>query len=197
MVLDIRRKPLDGLLYHNNQYQNASVILTVCILAMYCYYIPFPRSLVIKKGSAPQISSIVIALTSPGNAMKAARQLGAQSHLIKRAPCRRCQHRSFCLFTCQSVLRQSALPLLPPNRITYRNVGIKLRKSIEELPQGLQTPLEPFIEKEASKYSPVIDEVLQNQRRFPKCVLLTRVGQFYEVCTSISLLILVVLFSSG
>ena len=113
--------------------------------------------------------------------MKAARQLGPQSHLIKRALCQQCQHRPFCLFTCQSVLRQSALPSLLPNRITQRNIGTKLRKSIEELPQGLQTPLEPFIEKEASKYPPVIDEVLQNQRRFPRCVLLTRVGQFYEV----------------
>lgn len=62
-----------------------------------------------------------------------------------------------------------------------RNVGTKLRKSLEELPQGLQLPLEPFVEKQSTKYSPVIDEVLQNQKRFPKCVLLTRVGQFYEV----------------
>ena len=62
-----------------------------------------------------------------------------------------------------------------------RHASTKLRKSLDELPQGLQAPLEPFVEKEASKYSPVIDEVLQNQRRFPKCVLLTRVGQFYEV----------------
>lgn len=149
------------------------------------------------KRSAYKFPSFVIALTSPGNVMKAARQLGPQSHFIKRVLSRRCQHRSFCLFTCQSVLRQSALPLSPPDRISYRHAGTKVRKSIEELPQGLQTPLEPFIEKEASKYSPVIDEVLQNQRRFPKCVLLTRVGQFYEVLTFIPSLILVVLFSSG
>src|SRR5947207_7703936 len=113
--------------------------------------------------------------------MMATRQLGPQSHLIRRRLCQRCQHRSFSAFTCQFVLRQSALQSIPPNRIDRRNVGTKLRKSIEELPQGLQTPLEPFIEKEASRYPPVIDEVLQNQRRFPKCVLLTRVGQFYEV----------------
>ena len=137
-------------------------------------------------------------VTSGGNAMKAARQLGPQSHLIKQVLCQRCPHRLFSAFTCQSMLRQSALPPLPPNRTARRNAGTKLRKSIEELPQGLQTPLEPFIEKEASKYSHVIDEVLQNQRRFPKCVLLTRVGQFYEVCTLIlSWLISVVLFSSG
>jgi len=70
---------------------------------------------------------------------------------------------------------------VPHFLIRCRHAGTKLRKSLDELPQGLQAPLEPFIEKEASKYSPVIDEVLQNQRRFPKCVLLTRVGQFYEV----------------
>ena len=65
-------------------------------------------------------------------------------------------------------------------RTFRRYAGTKVRKKLEELPQGLQAPLEPFVEKEASKYSPVIDEVLQNQRRFPKCILLTRVGQFYE-----------------
>ena len=78
------------------------------------------------------------------------------------------------------LLSLNSSPSFSP-RNCRRYAATTLRKSIEELPQGLQAPLEPFIEKEASKYSPVIDEVLQNQRRFPKCVLLTRVGQFYEV----------------
>lgn len=115
------------------------------------------------------------------DAMISARQLGQRSR----------QFGSFNLGRCCSavsslsaqphgLLRQS--PSLSPTCLVHRrNAGTKLRKSIEELPQGLQAPLEPFIEKEASKYSPVIDEVLQNQRRFSKCVLLTRVGQFYEV----------------
>jgi DNA mismatch repair ATPase MutS len=75
------------------------------------------------------------------------------------------------------------LKFAPPFPVFCRHAGTKLRKSLDELPQGLQAPFEPFVEREASKYSPVIDEVLQNQRRFPKCVLLTRLGQFYEVLT--------------
>jgi len=108
----------------------------------------------------------------------------ATSNLIGRILCRRCQHRAFstlCSHPNRPGLR--VIPSSAPYRLHRRLAGTKLRKSIEELPQGLQLPLEPFIEKEASKYSPVIDEVLQNQRRFPKCVLLTRVGQFYEVCS--------------
>lgn len=113
--------------------------------------------------------------------MISARQLGQRSW----------QFRSFNLGRRYKILSSlSAQPYKPLRRspspppaflVQRRNAGTKLRKSIEELPQGLQAPLEPFIEKEAAKYSPVIDEVLQNQRRFPKCVLLTRVGQFYEV----------------
>ena len=82
-----------------------------------------------------------------------------------------------------------------PVLILRRNAGTKIRKLIDELPQGLQAPLEPFVEREASRYSPVIDEVLQNQRRFPKCVLLTRVGQFYEVYHSLRSLTVVILHS--
>lgn len=101
--------------------------------------------------------------------------------LLKRSLCSQCRHHLLSSRT--EGLRPTRTTLLPPpaNRISRRNAGTKLRKSIEELPQGLQAPLEPFVEKETSKYSPVMDEVLQNQRRFPKCVLLTRVGQFYEV----------------
>ena len=111
--------------------------------------------------------------------MKAVQRLGRQSLVTRRPLCRHGQNRLFS--TLKIGLRPLALPSAPIDRFSCRHAGTKLRKSIEELPQGLQAPLEPFIEKEASKYSPVIDEVLQNQRRFPKCVLLTRVGQFYEV----------------
>jgi hypothetical protein len=114
--------------------------------------------------------------------MKATCRVQGPSSLVSQTLCRRFQHRA--LSTLCSPLNSSqrrVSPVWAPYRLDRRHAGIKLRKSIEELPQGLQLPLEPFIEKEASKYSPVIDEVLQNQKRFPKCVLLTRVGQFYEV----------------
>src|SRR5271154_2898369 len=112
-------------------------------------------------------------------AMKAVQRLGRQSLFNGRPLCRHCQNLSFS--TLKIGLRPSALSSTHTDRFSRRHAGTKLRKSIEELPQGLQAPLKPFIEREASKYSPVLDEVLQNQRRFPKCVLLTRVGQFYEV----------------
>ena len=115
--------------------------------------------------------------------MRAAQRLALQSRFLRQGLCRHCQHRPLSTLSGQIEPRLVSLPSSPSpfDRFPRRHAATKLRKSIEELPQGLQAPLEPFIEKEASKYSPVIDEVLQNQRRFPKCVLLTRVGQFYEV----------------
>ena len=113
--------------------------------------------------------------------MISARQLGQRSQQFRAFSLPR-HSRSLSLLLRQTLGPSRGLsPGFPPCLTSRRNAGTKLRKSLEDLPQGLQAPLEPFIEKEASKYSPVIDEVLQNQRRFPKCILLTRVGQFYEV----------------
>jgi hypothetical protein len=113
--------------------------------------------------------------------MISARQLGQRSQQVRVLNLRRhSRPLSVLLFRPHGLLTRSQW-CPSPVLISRRNAGTKIRKSLEELPQGLQAPLEPFVEKEASKYSPVIDEVLQNQRRFPKCVLLTRVGQFYEV----------------
>lgn len=147
----------------------------------------------LRKGSADQFSAAL--RTNSRYAMKAAQRLGAHTHLVRRALCQHRQHRPLYALTGQIGPRQSLTPSSRVARFPRRHAGTKLRKSIEELPQGLQTPLEPFIEKEASKYSPVIDEVLQNQRRFPKCVLLTRVGQFYEVLKLFCLLIVAIFFS--
>jgi hypothetical protein len=114
--------------------------------------------------------------------MSSTRRLGLQSLLASRPLCPRCHQHPLSVLTLQPSPRLSRSALHQPLfRIQRRNVATKVHKSIDELPQGLQLPLEPFVEKEASKYSPLIDEVLDNQRRFPKCVLLTRVGQFYEV----------------
>jgi hypothetical protein len=112
--------------------------------------------------------------------MNASRALG-QSHVLRRRLYRQCQHRFYSGAT-GSIRRCPWRPLISsPYRFGRRSTGTKIHKAIEELPQGLQEPLVPFVEKAASKYSPVLDEVLQNQRRFPKCVLLTRLGSFYEV----------------
>ena len=124
-------------------------------------------------------------------AMKATCRL-ALSNLQGRTLCRRCQDRAFSSFLYPPASgwrrRDSPTSTRPQIRFNRRLASTHVRKSIAELPQGLQQPLELFIEKEASKYSPVIDEVLQNQRRFPNCVLLTRLGQFYEVCSCCSTL---------
>jgi hypothetical protein len=112
--------------------------------------------------------------------MNASRALGL-SHVLRRCLYRQHGHR-FLSRAIASSRNRSWRPLISsPHRITCRSSGTKTHKAVEELPQGLQAPLEPFVEKDGIKYSPVLDEVLQNQRRFPKCVLLTRLGQFYEV----------------
>ena len=119
--------------------------------------------------------------------MKSFPKLSQHAGIIQRAPCGHCQLR---FLSKRSSCHPNSLPGFHsalPFQTSRRNASTKLRKSIDELPQGLQAPLEPFIEKEASKYSPTIDEVLQNQRRFPKCVLLTRLGQFYEVQSTFAL----------
>jgi len=115
------------------------------------------------------------------DAMTSARRLGQRSWQFRSFNFGRCCSALSSLSAQPHRLLRQSPSLSPTCLVLRRNASTKLRKSIEELPQGLQAPLEPFIEKEAAKYSPVIDEVLQNQRRFPKCVLLTRVGQFYEV----------------
>lgn len=57
----------------------------------------------------------------------------------------------------------------------------------DELPQGLLGAggLPPLPESEGEKggesYSTVIQQARNNMRQFPQCVLLTRVGGFYEL----------------
>ena len=133
--------------------------------------------------------------SSKRDAMSSTRRLGPQSLLATRLLLPRCHSYPLSILTLHPSPKLSHSILYQPLfRTPRRNVSTKLHKSIDELPQGLQLPLEPFVEKEASKYSPLIDEVLDNQRRFPKCVLLTRVGQFYEVfCQPFYTLILVIL----
>lgn len=38
--------------------------------------------------------------------------------------------------------------------------------------------------------TPLAKEILDNLAKFPHCILLTRVGQFYEVCTVFSFMLL-------
>ncbi|KAL7267211.1 MutS protein 1, partial [Rhizina undulata] len=61
---------------------------------------------------------------------------------------------------------------------------VVVSKKLAELPQGALQPLEPFPkddEKPLPAFPPVMEQALQNMRSFPNCVLLTRVGGFYEL----------------
>ena len=129
----------------------------------------------------PRQSSTNVHEVSSRLRMNPLRRLVQQLPSPWRSLCPRCQRRLLSTFTTPSSSPAWIQP--SPTRVPHRNAGSKLRKALEDLPQGLQAPIEPFIEREAPKYSQVLDEVLQNQRRFPKCILLTRVGQFYEVHT--------------
>ena len=55
--------------------------------------------------------------------------------------------------------------------------------SQKALPQGALPPqdAEPIQEDDGPSYPPVIQQALNNMRALPHCVLLTRVGSFYEV----------------
>lgn len=72
---------------------------------------------------------------------------------------------------------QEPFRLVPPTR------GKKTKSSatLGDLPQGL-IPLEPLpIEAEVPAYPTVVLQALRNMRKFENCVLLTRVGGFYEL----------------
>jgi hypothetical protein len=136
-------------------------------------------------GTRSALNCTICVLQPSRDVMNRLPRLSRHSRAIRRAQCSQCQIRFQSILSSQCSYSPQRVTATAPFFGACRTAATKVRKSIEELPQGLQAPLEPFVEVQATKYSPVIDEVLQNQRRFPKCVLLTRVGQFYEVraCT--------------
>ncbi|QIW96226.1 hypothetical protein AMS68_001744 [Peltaster fructicola] len=74
--------------------------------------------------------------------------------------------------------------LSPTGQTTWRR-GAKRKTtlSVDDLPQGVLPPL-PKLETQDSKdrsYSPVLQQHLNNVRKYKDCVVLTRVGDFYEM----------------
>jgi hypothetical protein len=66
-------------------------------------------------------------------------------------------------------------------RLQQRGKKTKASVALDELPQGL-IPLEPLpIEAQVPAYPTVVLQALTNMRKFENCVLLTRVGGFYEL----------------
>lgn len=76
------------------------------------------------------------------------------------------------------------------NQIQYRGKKTKTLVKLDGLHQGVIIPLEPLpLEEEAAEaqaeavpsYPTVVMQARSNMRRFENCVLLTRVGGFYEL----------------
>ena len=62
------------------------------------------------------------------------------------------------------------------------------KRMVKDLKQGVITggPLAPLDAEDAPQYSTVLQGVRNNIIKFDKCVVLTRVGNFYEVKNHIS-----------
>jgi MutS domain I len=62
-----------------------------------------------------------------------------------------------------------------------RRAKTKIRVKLEDLPQGI-LPSEQITPRDVEPaYPTVIQQALNNMRKFENCVLLTRVGGFYEM----------------
>lgn len=80
----------------------------------------------------------------------------------------------------EPILRSHA-PSRPPWRVPNRGARKKASAKIHELPQGT-IPLEPLPLEEAAPTLPtVLLQARSNMNKFENCVLLTRVGGFYEL----------------
>ncbi len=94
----------------------------------------------------------------------------------------RCQYAPYSLVNRIYVLPDASLaPRLWPPHTQTRGKKTKSSMQLDELPQGL-IPLEPLsLEEPAPQYPTVVLQARSNMRKFENCVLLTRVGGFYEL----------------
>lgn len=84
-----------------------------------------------------------------------------------------------CLDGLRSPLRRCAPRLLPT--VWTRGAKRRTKIKLEELPQGTLS-LKPLPSEVEPTYPTVIQQARTNMDIFPNCVVLTRVGSFYEVC---------------
>ena len=68
---------------------------------------------------------------------------------------------------------------LGPTRFV-RGARKTISKTLDDLPQGTLA-LEPLAPEKEPTYPVVIQQVRENMDKFTNCVILTRVGSFYEV----------------
>ncbi|SMQ50387.1 unnamed protein product [Zymoseptoria tritici ST99CH_3D7] len=79
--------------------------------------------------------------------------------------------------------RSTAFDTIRTSRISTRGAKTKTTIKIKDLPQGSLAPL-PALEDDtasAKSYPPVLQQHLNNVHKFKDCIVLTRVGDFYEM----------------
>jgi hypothetical protein len=103
-------------------------------------------------------------------------------HLRVAAPSRFFTPRTRCLHCLSTSVAYRPLPTRPAVW-PAQNRGKKTKASVtlDDLPQGV-IPLEPLpLEDDTPAYPTVVRQARSNMQRFENCVLLTRVGSFYEL----------------
>ncbi|KAK0118879.1 DNA mismatch repair ATPase msh1 [Cadophora gregata f. sp. sojae] len=113
---------------------------------------------------------------------KACRMLIPYSHLRAIRPRRILVSRIRCLHSVNTTTSFRTRPAHPAYRAQNRGKKTKASINLDDLPQGV-IPLDPLpLEQDAPPtYSAVVQQARTNMRKFENCVLLTRVGGFYEL----------------
>lgn len=90
-------------------------------------------------------------------------------------------HRTICHHARRPSLR-IAMPSPAPNFTLQRGAKTRSTVKLKDLPQGA-LKLEPYHDtvEDAPRYPPVVQGHRNNMEKFQNCVILTRVGGFYEV----------------
>lgn len=102
----------------------------------------------------------------------------------------RCRvHRTVCHHAQYSPVRARIPSVTPAVPVVQQQRGAKTKSTVKlkDLPQGV-VKLEAYDDgvDESPRYPTVVQGHRNNMQKFKNCVVLTRVGGFYEVCTAFS-----------
>lgn len=96
-------------------------------------------------------------------------------------------HRTICHHAQHSPVRAHIPNVMPTVPLVQQQRGAKTKSTVKlkDLPQGV-VKLEAYDDgvDEAPRYPTVVQGHRNNMQKFKNCVVLTRVGGFYEVCTA-------------
>lgn len=101
---------------------------------------------------------------------------------LSRSPSHNCRiHRTICYHARRTLARPRASPAVPQVEIR-RTAKTQTTVKLKDLPQGV-VKLEAYDDKmdDAPRYPTVVQGHRNNMQKFKNCVVLTRVGGFYEV----------------